>query len=182
MSTHAKPWKIIKTKVLFEHPSIVITEDVVELPNGRQTNYVSTPSSTDCIIVIAINASGKVLVQREYSHPPRKIMWQLPGGSMLPDESVDSAVKRELAEESGYSAKSVEVIGSFYTANRKTNKRQYVALCSQIYEKKLPADSDEFIDSYWITVEKLKSMITENEIENINLLAAINLWFIKKDI
>jgi ADP-ribose pyrophosphatase len=107
-------------------------------------------------------------------------MWQLPGGSMNKNEEIELAAKRELAEESGYSANKTEIIGYFYTQNRLSNQRQHVVLCTELYKHELPADEDEFIDTYWITKKKIELMISKGEINNINTLAALNIWFYNK--
>jgi ADP-ribose pyrophosphatase len=104
-------------------------------------------------------------------------MWQLPGGSIKKGESFEAAARRELAEESGFSARKLKVIGSFYLQNRFSDKRQYVVTCTSLFEHKLTADEDEFIDTTWLSKPRLIDMIKKGEFDNINLLAALNLWF-----
>ncbi len=178
MKTAIKKWKILATKVLLDHPEIKIVEDIVELPNGKQSAYVKqSPSSVDAVLVIAINEDGEVLIQQEYSHPPAKVMWQLPGGSMNNNETIIAAALRELSEESGYTADSAKVIGSFYVHNRSTDKQQHIVVCTDLHKHKLTEDHDEFIDNFWISREQLHTMISDGEFDNINLLAGLNLWF-----
>ncbi len=178
MTKKAKPWKRLASTNLFTHGDLSILEDLVELPNRKKTSYVrQAPTASHSVIMIAINSTGKVLVQQEYSYPPNKVMWQLPGGSMKPHETVEQAAKRELAEESGYGTKAVKVLGSFYTNNRFSNQVQYVVICEDLYPKNLPEDLDEFIDTFWMSRKGLKNMIAQGKFDNINLLAALNLWF-----
>lgn len=177
MNHRAKPWKVISTKRILVHERIVVDEDTVQLPNGKHTTYVYTPSLEDSVIIVAINSHDEILIQREYSHPPREVMWQLPGGSMKSGESTIDAAQRELSEESGFAARQNEVIGYFYANNRNSNKKQHVVVCRDLYESKLQEDEDEFIENYWLSVEKVHAMIANKEFKNINLLAAMNLWF-----
>jgi ADP-ribose pyrophosphatase len=182
MTHRAKTWQVVSTKSLLEHDKITVLEDVVQLPNGKQTKYVYLPSKEDSVIIIALNEQKDLLLQREYSHPPKKIMWQLPGGSIRPGESIITAARRELAEESGYDAKAVTVIGNFYVNNRKSNKVQHIVVCEQLYRHNLKSDPDEFIDSFWLAELKVKQMIANNEIDNINFLAALSIWFTKREL
>lgn len=155
----------------------------MELADGHTTTYVRfAPTATHSVAAIVINAKAEVLIQREYSYPPNKVMWQLPGGSMLPGESPEAAALREVAEESGYSARSTLVLGSFYTNNRLSDKKQYVVLCRDLFKYQLPKDDDEFIETHWMTKKKLVTMVTNREFDNINLLAALNLWFHSKQL
>ena len=176
-----RPWKILSTKTLFEHGNLHVMEDTVELQNGKQSTYVYNLSETDSVIIIAINSHGDLLVQREYSHPTHKVLWQLPGGSMQKGEEIITAAQRELSEESGYASHTSKVLGFFYTNNRRTSKKQHVVLCHDLYEHKLQEDEDEVIESTWITIKNVRQMITDGKIENINMLAALNLWFHMSD-
>jgi len=182
MKSELKKWKTISSKSLLDHQRLKVVEDTVELPDGRLSDYVRhAPSHTESVAIIAVNTKGEVLVQLEYSHPPAKVMWQLPGGSMEAGETVEEAALRELAEESGYAAKQIVRLGYFYVHNRLSDKRQYIVLCQDLFKKKLQEDADEFIETYWLTMEEVKQKITTNEFDNVNLLAGLNLWFHQPD-
>lgn len=103
-------------------------------------------------------------------------MWQLPGGSVNPKESLKKAALRELAEESGYSAKSCLGIGSYYVQNRLSDKKQYVFLCTVLFAHKLPKDHDEYIQTYWMSRADIADKFSKKEFDNINLMAALNIW------
>lgn len=172
-----KHWQILSRKTLLEHRDLTIVEDMVRLPDGTTTAYLRHGESTfDAVIIVAVNDRGQVLVQREYSHPPQKVMWQLPGGKMNSGESIHAAANRELAEESGLQGRQLRTIGSFYANNRLSNQRQHVVVAAQLYEHVLPADADEHIETHWFDVDQLLDKIAVNEFDNINILAALNLW------
>ena len=172
-----KKWRTLARKELLNHNGFIVAEDTVQLPDGATTTYTHLgPAAYDAVIVIAVNQQGKVLVQREYSHPPQKIMWQLPGGKLEPDESIHAGANRELAEESNLQGKSLRTIGSFYVNNRLSDQRQHVVVAAQLFEHTLAQDSDEFIENHWFSVDQLLEKIATNQFDNINLLAALNLW------
>lgn len=172
-----KKWHTIASKKLLSHNGFTVVEDTVQLPDGTTTTYVHHgESATDAVIIIAVNHLGQVLVQREYSHPPQKVMWQLPGGKIEPNESVLAAANRELAEESNLQGKILRTIGSFYINNRLSDQKQHVVVAAQLYEHKLPQNTDEFIENHWFNVDQLLHKIATNQFDNINLLAALNLW------
>lgn len=134
-------------------------------------------TSVGSVIMIAINDENQVLLQKEYSYPPNEVMWQLPGGAMEEGESISEAANRELAEESGFKANTLEEIGFFYTNNRRSNQKQHIVICRDLYPCKLPEDDDEFIETHWLPIQQVHKMIARGEFVNINLLAALNQWF-----
>jgi ADP-ribose pyrophosphatase len=154
-----------------------IVEDVVELPNGEQMKYLrSAPGMGTSVAVIALNDKGELLVQREYSYPPDEVMYQLPGGGVENGEELEFAANRELSEESGYVAENVEMIGSFYSSNRRSDARQHVAVCTGLSERSLPKDAEEFIESEWMSFARVRELVAAGEIVNMNMLAALQLF------
>lgn len=176
-----RPWKKLSSRSLLSDPLLSIQEDTVQLPNGKQTRYVMhRPTGTHSVIVIAVNEKGEILLQREFSYPPNIVMWQLPGGAMNKGESPVEAAQRELAEESGYNLEDAEEIGYFYVSNRRSNRKQYIITGQKPIQASAAADDDEFIYSEWVNLAKIKTMIGSGDITNINLLAALQIWELKK--
>lgn len=171
-------WQTKSSKVVLNHKRLIMSEDKVILPNGKTSTYLRHAQGQDSsVCIIAVNSNKEILIQKEYSYPPNKIMWQLPGGSINKNEGIKAAAKRELAEESGYSAKNSIILGYYYTHNRLSDQKQYVVLCTDLFEYKLPADDDEYIESFWLSQDKVIKKISNGEFHNINLLAALNIWF-----
>lgn len=172
-----KKWKFVSRKPLLDHPRMKIVEDSVELPTGKITKYIrETPIEHNSVTVIAINNKNEVLVQQEYSYPPDKIMYQLPGGKMNIDEDIIAAANRELSEESGYIATTSTILGSFYVNNRRSDAKQYVVVCKNIKIKKLHEDEEEFIESQWLPYAAVKDLVRNGKIVNMNMLAALQLF------
>jgi ADP-ribose pyrophosphatase len=171
-------WKKLESKVILDHPRLRLNEDKVELPNGQTVDYLrQAPAKMHSVIVVALNDKDEILLQREYSYPPNTVMWQLPGGGMDKGEDIPATAKRELLEESDVIAGSCEVIGSFYVNNRRSDEKQYVVLCTELHPETGRRDDEEFIESVWMPVSKLRPMIASGEFDNIYLLAALNIWF-----
>lgn len=170
-------WKMISSKVVFEHPRMVLAEDVVELPDGKKIDYLRYASAKmHSVAIIAINEKQEILLQREYSYPVHRVVWQLPGGGIKDGEDTIAAANRELSEESGIVGASCEILGSYYVNNRRSDEKQYVVLCKNVRLQQGKRDEEEFIENHWIPITDLSAMIAKGEIDNIYLLAAINLW------
>ena len=169
-------WKTISRKVLLNHSRMNIVEDEVELPNGKRITYIrEAPADKHSVAIIAINDKKEILLQKEYSYPPNEVLYQLPGGAANDSEGVIETANRELSEESGYIGKDCRVIGYFYLNNRRSDRKQYVVVCKDLVEKKQTHDTEEFIESMWVSLDTVNRLIKNNEITNIGLLAALRL-------
>lgn len=170
-------WKFISRKPLLDHPRLKIVEDVIEMADGTRSTYVRRAPSTDkSIAVIALNDKGELYVEQEYSYPPNEVMYQLPGGAVKTGEKLEVAANRELSEEAGYAAKNIEIIGSFYMDNRRSDVRQYVAVCTDLSERTLPKDAEEFIEGEWMSFARVRELIAAGEITNVSMLAALQFF------
>ncbi len=94
-------WKKIKSKTILKHPRIKIIEDTVLLPNKIKTNYLRIVEKSKNGVTILCLKDNKILIQKEYSYPVNRILYQFPGGKVKKKEQIIQAAKRELFEESG---------------------------------------------------------------------------------
>lgn len=169
-------WKILGSTVVFRHPRLVLLEDDVELPNGQRTTYLKKAPDRGGVTAIAENSDGQILVQTEYSHPPQKVLYQFPGGSIEAEESPEEATIRELIEESNLTAHQITPIGKYLTDNRRSPSYTYVFHLREISPVQGISDPEEFIQSFWFSKDDLRAMIRSGDIENCHLLAAWQLY------
>lgn len=169
---------MISRNVVLEHPRMVLVEDTVELPDGKVTSYLRhMPAKTHSVAVIAVNEKQEILLQKEYSYPPNRVMWQLPGGGVKDGEDVTTAANRELSEEADVVGKNCQVIGSYYVNNRRSDEKQYLVQCTDLESKSGKRDDVEFLENQWVPISELRGMIAKGEFDNMYLLAALNVWF-----
>jgi ADP-ribose pyrophosphatase len=177
-ATKLKKWKTLDSRPLLKHDRLTVLEDDIQLPDGTKTTYLRFASSEPSVAIIAINNAFELLVQKEYSYPVNTVMWQLPGGGVEPGEEIERAALRELSEESGYSAHNTEILGEFYLDDRRSDRKLYVILCTDLYEHKLTEDPEEFVEAYWLSRDEVVAKISNGEFAQIHMLAALNLWFV----
>lgn len=162
-------WKKLGSTKLFEHPSVSIYEDDVELPNGNRTKYVHFGEMADASMIIAKNKDGQILLQKEYSYPPDEVLFQLPGGQVEKDEDPEEGAKRELAEEAGLSGE-LSLLGWFYLHNRRTKQKMYVYLAQNLSEAQAEKDPEEMFEDHWFTEAEVDALIKSNEIRTTPFL------------
>lgn len=86
-----------------------IVERRYRLPDGRVVPW-EVDASTDAVSVLALTDEGQVVLVEQFRPGPDRRVRSLPGGIVDPGESPTQAAHRELREETGYTAQSLEVV------------------------------------------------------------------------
>jgi ADP-ribose pyrophosphatase len=86
-----------------------------QFPNGA-THEVAIVRHRPSVVVIPILDDGRVLLVRQYRPSVDQVLWELPAGSLNPDEAAETAAVRECAEETGFIAAAVVRLAGLYPA------------------------------------------------------------------
>jgi ADP-ribose pyrophosphatase len=173
--------RVLSSKTVFRGRVFSVVSQQVEEPDGVQVrrDVVQHPGS---IVVLAIDDSGKtprVLLERQYRHAAQTRLWELPAGSLDHDEKPLPAAKRELLEETGYSASKWEKALYFYVSPGFLTESMYVYLARQLKKGKAQPEEDERIAIRFFTVKQALQMVMSGKIIDAKTVAAL-LWLDRK--
>ena len=118
--------RIESRKTVYRSEYFRLIEEIA-LMGRKRFKYQFRPHGR-VVHIVALTPGGDVVLERQYRHPVRKWLLEIPAGSVDQGESVLAAAKRELMEETGYSAKSWKILGGWYPSPASTNTRAFVAL------------------------------------------------------
>jgi 8-oxo-dGDP phosphatase len=97
-------WPVVGSVVLARARIVTLKQDDVQLPDGELVvrEVVEHPGA---VAIVAIDEADRVLMIRQYRHPVRSMLWELPAGLRdVPGEPPLETARRELLEEAGYQA------------------------------------------------------------------------------
>jgi 8-oxo-dGDP phosphatase len=97
-------WPVAGSVVLARARIVTLKQDDVQLPDGELVvrEIVEHPGA---VAIVAIDDADRVLMIRQYRHPVRSMLWELPAGLRdVPGEPPLETARRELLEEAGYQA------------------------------------------------------------------------------
>jgi ADP-ribose pyrophosphatase len=110
------PWKTRSSRPIYQNPWTRVREDIAELPNGKTTIY-GVIECSDCVAVLPFLDDDQVVLVRQYRYVfGENHRWEIPSGGVKAGETIPDAARRELREEIGYDATTLEQVSTYYTS------------------------------------------------------------------
>jgi len=173
--------RVISTKTVFRGSVFTVTRDEVEEPgNIRVRRDVIRHSGS--IVILPLDDSGRmprVLLERQYRYAAGMRMWELPAGRVDPDEKPLAAAKRELIEETGYTAARWQKALFFYVSPGFLDESMTVYLASGLKKGIAQPEEDERIAVRFFPLQQAVRMATSGKIVDAKTIASL-LWLEKK--
>ena len=146
------------SETIFDGVILHVKRDMVTLPNGNETvREVIRHIGAVCVIPVLDN--GDVIVERQYRYPPDKVITEIPAGKLdAADEDRMEAIRRELREETGYTADEWTVIGDLYPAPAYSDEFITMYMARGLHRGEQDLDADEFLD---VTTVPLKDLVQD---------------------
>jgi len=140
--------------------------DTVSLPDGQQAvrEYLTHPGA---VAIVALFDDGRVLLERQYRYPIAKACIEIPAGKLDPNENPLLCAQRELAEETGYTAKKWSYIRRIHPVISYSTEFIDIYLAEDLVPGKSKLDDEEFLDVFAAPLEQLITWVEEGEITDV---------------
>jgi ADP-ribose pyrophosphatase len=173
--------KVLASTVAFRGPIFNVVTEQVREPGGfvARRDVVVHPGSVVILAVDESQASPRVLLEWQYRHPAKAFLWELPAGKIDPGESELTAAKRELREETGYTAARWIPALRFFVSPGFLNETMAVFLALGIRKGEAVPEEDECITIRLVPVPQAVRMATDGTIRDAKTIASI-LWLERK--
>ena len=153
----------------------VTEEEAVDPKDGFQIKR-SVVRHAGSAVMMAVDERKRILLVRQYRLPAEKLLWELPAGRLDPGEKPLQAAKRELAEETGYKARTWSKLASFWVSPGYVQERMTIFLATDLKAGTATPMDDERIEAKWFPAKKLARMIAEGEIEDAKTMLGYFMW------
>lgn len=161
----------VEGKVISYHVDKVLCNQNKE----ARREYVTHPGG---VCILAINEKRQIIMEKQFRYPFHKIIYELPAGKLEKGENPTLAAIRELEEETGYQAQSINSLGEMYPSVGYTNEIIYLFFTNDLKKTSTHFDEDEWIDIEWVDLEKVIQMIQENQIHDAKTICLIGKYML----
>ncbi len=171
-------FKRLSRELSYQGKILKVYTDHVEV-NGHESNWDYIHHNGGAAVV-PITKNGKILMVRQYRNAIDRYTLEIPAGAL--DSSKESGVEcvaRELEEETGYIANSIEWLITTHSWVAFTNEKVEIFVAKDLIPSKQNFDEEESIELEEYTLKELKEMIFKGEITDSKTVAGILAYAIK---
>ncbi|CAN5152363.1 NUDIX hydrolase [soil metagenome] len=159
-------WKIIDSEYLVKHKYFTARKDKCQTPDGKIIDEYYVVELNVSVCAMGLTQNNEVILVRQYRHPVKKVLLEIPGGFIDKDEDPEKAIAREMLEETGYEFEKIEYVGE--TAANPGVLDNYTKLFLATGGKKVAKqklDSNEEIEIILMPLQELIDLVLENKLE-----------------
>jgi ADP-ribose pyrophosphatase len=171
--------KVHKITNLYNGKIFDVVLEKVTLPNGaiKNSEIVRHPGAA---AMVPLLDDGKVLLISQYRHAVGEFLWEIPAGTLEPDEAAIECARRELVEETGYEASSFNKLAEILPAPGYTDEHIHIFLATGLKSVKQKLEDDEVLELQPMAFDTALEMITKGEIQDAKTIAGLLLTSLKK--
>ena len=149
---------------------LTLVEEHLDWPNGTHSTHaiVRHPGA---VVIIPQAADGSLLILRQYRHALGREILEFPAGTLNPGEQPLTCAKRELIEETNFSASEWVALGSVFPAPGFCDEVQHLFLARGLTPQIGKPDDDEVLAVEKISIDDLERLISSGELMDGKSLA-----------
>lgn len=148
----------IDSTLAYDGHFLKVHKDSVSLPNGKITSreYIKHPGA---VAIMPLFDDGRVLLERQFRYPMDRVMIEYPAGKIDAAENPLVCAKRELQEETGYTASSWQYVCTIHNAIAYSDEHLAIYLARGLVAGPSQLDDGEFLETFTATVPELLDWI-----------------------
>lgn len=166
------PWKILDTEDIYNNPWIKLQEHQVLTPAGNPGIYGVVQYHNKAVGVVPYD-DGHVWLVGQYRFPLEKYSWEIPEGGAAPTETPLEAAKRELLEETGFTAQHYEPLLEMHLSNSVSDEWGIVYLATGLTPGTAQPEETEVLQLERVPLETVYRRVENREITDSLTVAAI---------
>ena len=158
--------KCIETSTPYRGNFLTLKRDVIELPDGKHATreYVQHPGA---VMVVPLFDDGRVLMERQFRYPLGRVMTEFPAGKLDPAEGTLACAKRELREETGYTAREYFFLTRIHPVISYSTEFIDIYLARGLTAGDAKLDEGEFLEVFTATPSDLIEWVRTGRISDV---------------
>ena len=166
------PRQLLETEKIFEGAVFDVLRDRLREENGIEIvrEVVRHPGGAGALPLFD---DGRVALVKQYRHPARRELLEIPAGRIEDGETPETCAARELEQEIGFRAGRIEKLAEFYTTPGFCEEKLHVYLATDLTPSSQALDHDEWVEVVYLPFAEAAQMAERGEIEDSKTIIAL---------
>ena len=159
----------IDGELVYDGHFLKVQRDTIELPNGKQTGreYILHPGA---VVILPLFDDGTVLLERQFRYPMHQVFIEFPAGKIDAGEDTLACAKRELVEETGYTATDWQFVSTIHNAIAYSDEHLELYLARGLTKGEQQLDDGEFLEVFTATIDELLQWVREGKVTDVKTI------------
>ena len=146
--------------------------DVTTAANGTEVrrDVVKHPGA---VVILPVHADGRVVLLRNKRWVVEDTLWELPAGTLEPGEPLEAAARRELQEETGYTAERWRSLGFLYASPGVLDEKLHLFVAEGLTAGPQMLEADEELTHHTLDLSEAVAMCLRGEIRDAKTITAL---------
>jgi ADP-ribose pyrophosphatase len=168
MDSHLRETRI-DGELAYDGHFLKVSRDRIKLPDGSESvrEVIRHPGA---VVILPLLPDGRVLLERQFRYPNDRVFIEFPAGKIDPGESSLATARRELEEETGYTAKEWNFVCTIHNAIAYSDEHLDIFLARELTAGEARLDEGEFLELFTATVPELLEMVRKGEITDVKTI------------
>jgi ADP-ribose pyrophosphatase len=164
--------KKVESVTLHEGKFLTLKCDTVELPDGKHATreFVEHPGA---VMILPVFDDGRVLLERQFRYPVGRVLLEFPAGKLDPNEDELTCAKRELQEETGYTARDWTFLTRIHPVISYSTEFIDIYLARGLTEGDARLDEGEFLETFIADEAQLMSWVKDGSISDVKTIIGV---------
>lgn len=161
-------------KIKYKGKLISLITKRIRLPNGYIGDFeiVRHPGAA---LIIPFLDKNKIIMLRQFRPVVNAYLYELPAGTLNKNESELVCAKREIIEETGYSAKKLSILGKIYPVPGYSTEKIIIYKAEGLKKQKRNTEKDEVLKSFIFDKKKIKKLFKSAKLIDAKTICALSL-------